>query len=107
MSNATSSILPCEDIQADLNQFFNNCSAEYQIRRSPLAAFITSDANKSGIDIAVSPGEGKVKTYTLRYDQKLPNDTFQDVTDCNMNCTATNTVGDLSIQVTIDPCEKI
>ena len=107
MSNATSSILPCEDIQADLNQFFNNCSAEYQIRRSPLAEFITSDANKSGIDIAVSPGEGKVKTYTLRYDQKLPNDTFQDVTDCNMNCTATNTVGDLSIQVTIDPCEKI
>jgi hypothetical protein len=107
MSNVTSSILDCENIQAELTTFFQNCGAAFQIRRSPFAEMLTSDANRSGIDIAVSPGDGKVKTYTLRYDQKVSVDSVDDLTQCGMLCEVDNTVGDKSVQYTIDPCEII
>lgn len=107
MSNVTSSILDCENIQDELNSFFQSCGHEFQIRRSPFAEMLTSDANKSGIEMVVSPGGGKVKTVTLRYDQKVSAASVSEVNECNLDCTADNTVGDKSVDYTIDPCDKL
>jgi len=107
MSNATSAILDCENIQRELYDYFMTCTPDRQQRRSPLLEMIQSEANRSGISTEVAPGGGKVKNVVMRYDQKVPAADVTEVTECELDCTADNTVGDKSVTYTIDPCEKV
>ena len=107
MSNATSNILDCEDVQRELYDHFMVCSPDTHQRRSPLLEMIQSPANRSGISLEVSPGGGKLKTLVMRYDQKVPVADVEEVTECDLDCSVDNTVGDLSTTYEIDPCEKV
>lgn len=107
MSNVTSSILACENVQRELNNYFQTCGHEFQVRRSPLAEMITSPENRSGINLEVAPGNAKVKTVVMRYDQKVSASSVEDVTECQLDCSVDNSVGDMSKEYTIDTCEKI
>lgn len=107
MSNATSAILPCEDIQRELYNYFMVCAPDQHQRRSPLLEMIQSPANRSGLSFEVAPGGGKVKNIVMRYDQKIPVEDVTEVTECSLDCTAGDSVGDMSHTYTIDPCEKV
>lgn len=107
MSNATSAILACEDVQRELYNYFMVCSPDTHQRRSPFLEMLQSDANRSGISLEVAPGGAKVKTVVMRYDQKVPVADVTEVTECGLDCSVDNTVGDKSASYTIDPCVKV
>lgn len=107
MSNATSEILACENVQRELNDHFVVCDPSLQQRRSSFLTMLTSPQNTSGLKFEVSPAQNKVRTVTLRYDQKVSVSDVEEVTECNIDCTADNTIGDKSVNYTIDPCEKV
>lgn len=107
MSNATSAILACEDVQRNLYNYFMVCSPDTHQRKSPFLEMLQSDANRSGISLEVAPGGAKVKTVVMRYDQKVPVADVTEVTECRLDCAVDNTVGDKSAEYTIDPCVKV
>lgn len=102
MSNVTSALLECEDIQVELDNYFLTCSHTAH-RPSPFLQFIYSDSNRSGLEFQVAPGGNKVKTIVARYDQKVPVSSVTTVTSDSLDCTAGSPVGDLSATYTIDP----
>lgn len=107
MSNVGSNLLECPDVQAELDSEFLTCDPATLHRESQFAQFINSDANKSGIQQTLFPGNGKWLNAVLRYDQKADPNDFEDVDDCGIVCTQTDQVGDLSYNVQVDPCLKL
>ena len=107
MSNATSEILACENVQRELNDHFVVCDPSLQQRRSKFLEMVTSPQNTSGLKFEVSPMQNKVRTVTLRYDQKVSVSDVTEVTECDIDCVADNSIGDKSANYTIDPCEKV
>ncbi|MFI5204289.1 MAG: hypothetical protein ACHQF2_07310 [Flavobacteriales bacterium] len=107
MSNVGSSLLQCEDLQAELDSKFLTCNHAMLHRESPFTQFIMSDQNRSGIQQTLVPSEGKFLNAVLRYDQKPLLSTISEVDDCNQVCSAGTPVGDLSATYQVDPCIKL
>ncbi|MFA9221054.1 MAG: hypothetical protein ACEQSL_07695 [Sediminibacterium sp.] len=107
MSYVTSVLNDCPDLQAELDQYFNVCDASLLPDPAPLNEFLWSGLNRSGIQQLISPGNGKVRTVQLRYDQRLLESAVTTVDGCTTNCSATTRRGDLITEYTIDTCNTL
>jgi hypothetical protein len=67
----------------------------------PFFDFLMSDANMSGLSQLVAPGNGKIRTVQLVYDQRISEDEVSPLGDCNLTCSASTTRGNLSQNYTI------
>lgn len=103
----SSSLQPCPDMQASLDQYYNTCNAGRLREPTPFFDFLNSDLNNFGYSQAVAPGNGKVKTIQLLYRQRLLESQVQTRYSCDNNCTASTERGDLVTSCTIDPCDGI
>lgn len=107
MSYVTSVLNACPDLQADLDQYFNVCDASLLPDPAPLNEFLWSGLNRSNISQTISPGQGKVRTLQLRYDQRLLESAVTTVDGCTPNCSASTRRGDLITEYTIDTCDTL
>lgn len=100
MSTVTETITPCPNLQAALTSYFKSC----HLMPPPmvLVPFLLSPENSSGIRQLVNPSNGKKRTIQLVYDQQIPVSEVNDVTSCDLVCTATTKRGDLNAEYTID-----
>lgn len=106
MSTQGSTLLQCEDVQRELNELVNICGSEAMYPDSPFGTFITSDANRSGLQFTVAPGAGKVRDVIGTYRQKLLGSAVTEVDECELDCTAETKRGNMSTPFTIDICLK-
>ena len=94
----------CPDIQGELNQYYNTCSAGNLREPMPFFDFLMSDANMSGLSQQVVPGPGKVRNVVLTYEQRISESEVTSVESCDLTCSAETKRGNLSTTYTIDPC---
>lgn len=92
----------CPDIQAELNQFYNTCSAGNLREPMPFFDFLMSDANMGGLSQQVVPGPGKIRNVVLTYEQRIPESEVTAIESCDMTCSASTKRGNLSTNYTID-----
>ena len=71
----------------------------------PLAEFLGSAANMNGLQQAVSPGKGKIRTVQLLYDQRILESAVN--TNSTDFCTATTKRGNCSQNYEIDTTDNI
>ena len=95
------SLVACPNIQAELNQYYNTCNASSLREPMPFFDFLMSDANMSGLSQLVAPGNGKIRTVQLIYDQRIAESEVTALGDCEMSCSASTTRGNLSQNYTI------
>jgi hypothetical protein len=92
----------CEKVQDELDVWFQTCDAAELREPTPFFDFITSDLNNQGLSQQVNPGNGKVKTVSLRYFQRLSESAVLS-NQANPNCVAVNEKNDNVEDYTIDP----
>ena len=92
----------CPDIQGELNQYYNTCSAGNLREPMPFFDFLMSDANMSGLSQQVVPGPGKIRNVVLTYEQRIPESEVTAIESCDMTCSAETKRGNLSHSYTID-----
>lgn len=92
----------CPDIQAELNQYYNTCSAGNLREPMPFFDFLMSDANMSGLSQLVVPGPGKIRTVQLTYEQRIPESEVNNIESCDMTCSAETKRGNLQAEYRID-----
>lgn len=98
--------LPCEDLQGNLDQFFNTCNASQLREATPFFDFLMSDPNRAGLQQTISPGNGKYKTVNLKYQKRyLESDVLTD--QANPKCTNSNQPYDCNQAYTIDPTQNV
>lgn len=107
MSYAPAQLHGCPDIQAELDVFFPTCGHDDIPDPAPLYEFLLSDQNRSGIQQVLMPGENKVRTLILRYDQPLTESQVIEVDGCARQCDATTKRGDLTASYEIDTCDTV
>lgn len=96
-----SSLVPCEDLQADLSDFFTRTDNAQIIETFGWLQFLTDPINTDGLSQEVAPGEGKLRNINLIYKNRLPETEVS--SNFNMVCSPTKEVGDTSTQYSIDP----
>ncbi len=104
-----SQITGCPNLQASLNDFYNNGDPSRFMEDMPIHDFLYSDLNRTGVrqslQSAISPGRGKTRTIELVYNQRIPESQVENVSSCDTTCTATNETGDGYAQYEIDTCD--
>jgi len=100
MSTVTSAVTTCPDLQTTLEENFLVCPAN--IDPITLLPFLYSAENRSGIDFRVSPVPGKTRELLAVYSQLISDSEATTIADCDGNCTATTSRGDLSTTYTMD-----
>lgn len=105
MGYAPSALQECPNIQAELNDFFATCNSRFLREPTPLFDFAMSPVNRGGFSQAVSPGQGKVKTYELRFSQRILESAVTQPGSIDRSCTATTKRGDLLSTCEIDPAD--
>lgn len=105
MAYAPADLSVCPDIQVELNQYFQNCQSATLMESAPVYDFLMSPVNRGGFSQVVSPGQGKIKTVQLRYDQRLLEAEVTQPGSCDRSCVATDKRGDLTTTCEIDPCD--
>lgn len=95
-------MIACPNIQDALNSNFLTCDAANMFDSAPLFEFLNSNLNRSGYSQRVAPGQGKVRTIELMYEQRiLESEVTSPGTD--YTCTASTKRGNLATTCTIDP----
>lgn len=97
-----SSFYPCENLQGQLTDYFQTCSASELREPTPLFDFLMSPENASGLQQEVVSAEGKVKTINLKYQKRYGEDVVQ-TNQTNPNCSNSNEPQDCVQSYTIDP----
>lgn len=105
--SCSSTLLACPDVQLELNNYFTTCNVATLGRDSAFLGMLTSPENVSGINQVVNPGGAKSRTVILRYDSGVPVASVEEVTECNLDCAATNQGGDNSAEYSMDICQKV
>ncbi len=106
MSYGSIILTQCENLQGRLDDFFNTCNASELIEPVPFLDFLLSSTNRTGIDQVITPGNSKIRTINLVYDQRINEDNVQANQD-NPNCDATTKRGDCSEDFTIDEDDNL
>lgn len=106
MSTVGSALSACPDIQAELDNYFSTCNASKIGDISPLVQFLFLPENRSGIQGLVVPAAGKIRNVQLRYSQAIPESEVVNNDSCDRTCVATEKRGDLTYDVSLDPCNK-
>lgn len=92
-------------MQRNLTEFFNTCGAEFIVEPMPFAEFMVSALNNNGLQQAISPGNGKVKSVELKYQARIPE---SEVTENDSDlCSCSATRGNCSQVYTLDPSENL
>lgn len=108
MSYAKSTLEVCPDIQMGLYNGLINGDPAMVRDRSPFWDFLWSDANMSGFQQMIVPGNSKVATVVVTYDQRILESEVEEINDgTTLNCTATKKRGNLSASYTIDPNDMV
>jgi hypothetical protein len=107
MSYQPTTRVACPNLQARLNDFYNTCNASLLRDPAPFADYLWSDANRSGIQMAIAGGGAKTRTVEVLYDQRLleAEVTASDLT--SQVCAATTKRGNLSTSFSIDPTDGL
>ena len=94
-------MIACPNIQSALDQNFMTDSGNL-FDSAPLFEFLNSPLNRSGYSTRVAPGQGKIRTVELMYEQRiLESEVTEPGTD--YTCAATTKRGNLATTCTIDP----
>ena len=107
MSTPGTGLHGCPDLQAELEGFFTTCDASLLPDPSAINEFLWSGLNRSGIQQGLVPGNGKIRTLQLRYDQAISESDVDEVSSCDRVCVATTKRGDLITNYEIDTCDKL
>lgn len=103
MSYCASTLEACPTLQAQIDEHFQTCDSGLHVEDIPMAEFIAAGANN--LTRTIYPGNGKVRTIDLLYDQLiLPSAVTVGATEF---CTATTKRGNCSQQYTIDTTDNL
>lgn len=96
-------LLACENLQGWLDrEWVDQNQWQGTDDKMPFAEWITSAANSSAIVERITPGRGKIRTVTLKYQHRYSeDDVLED--QPNPNCDGQGTRGDYYQDYTIDP----
>jgi hypothetical protein len=104
MSTAPATLTVCPNVQDQLEAHFNTLGHSMMVDQMPFFEFLLSPLNRTGYSQRVAPGQGKIKTVELIYDQRiLESEVTQPGED--RTCTATTERGNLSTTCEIDPAD--
>lgn len=99
-------MIACPNLQDSLNNNFLTCDSANLFDSAPLFEFLNSPLNRSGYSQRVAPGQGKIRTIELMYEQRiLESEVTQPGT--TPDCTATTKRGNLATTCTIDPLDYL
>lgn len=101
MSQVSNIITACPTLQEKLNEAFKTQPTASADERMPMAEFLLSPTNTSGISTTISPGGGKIKTYQITYWQRLLEANLLS-NQANPNCTSGDTPEDNQATYTLD-----
>lgn len=91
-------LVQCETVQ---NTLYNGWGANtLEIENAPILDVLVSDANSRGVNINVSPGNGKLLDAKLTYFQRLKTSTVEEGT--GFGCSSDNFIGNNSHTYTMD-----
>lgn len=93
----------CPDIQDLLDNNFQTNGSAFLVDQHPFAEYNLSAANRSGLQAKLVPGQGKIKTYQLVWDQRILESEVTQPNTTDRACSAETKRGNLSDTVTIDP----
>lgn len=95
-------MIACPNLQDALNNNFLTCDSANLFDSAPLFEYLNSPLNRSGYSQRVAPGNGKIRTVELMYEQRIEE---SQVTSpgTDYTCTATTKRGNLATTCTIDP----
>jgi hypothetical protein len=105
MSYTPSTLVACPNIQEDLDRLFGANPARYYIEPVPFTQFLMSPANRSGLDMVVSPGNAKTRTVTAVYQPRILSSEVQ--TNVSSYCTASTERGTTSTEYSIDTSQNL
>lgn len=97
-------MVECPDLQAELNSYFNTCSASTYREPSPFFDFVTSPLNDMGYSQTVSPGNGKIRNVQLTYTQRILE---SELVSGEMVCTASSPRGNCVYECPVDTTDFI
>lgn len=104
MSAQAGLLFHCENLQAELDAYWNTCNGISE--PLPLYEFMLSEANRSGLQTVISPGDGKVRNVSLLYTPRLlRSEVNEDV--ANPTCEATDERGNRWQYYTIDTTNNL
>ena len=105
MSYCPATLEACPTLQDQIYNYFDTCGSSLHMESIPMAEFIASGANRSNLTQVISPGNGKVRTIDLLYEQMILESA---VTAGETEfCTATTKRGNCSHQYTIDTTDNL
>jgi hypothetical protein len=104
MSAQAGLMFHCENLQAELTQFFNTCPDISE--PLPLYEYLLSPVNRGNLQTVVSPGDGKVRNISLLYTPRLLT-TEVDADVANPTCVATDERGNRWQYYTIDTTNNL
>lgn len=106
MSATFAGIIPCPEIQDDLNTQFTQNNPLSAVVPMGLSDFIESPANTNGIlQRQTAPGEGKLRETVLLYTPAICEDDVSE--SAEKVCVSTNEVGQLSKRYTLEQNEGV
>lgn len=106
MSYGNTVLTQCENLQSNLDQWWQTCDSSQTKEPTPFFDFILSPTNNFGIDAVINPGGGKTRTVNLKYFQRLNENIVQENVP-NPNCDANTKRADCVEQYEIDTEENL
>lgn len=101
-----SELIPCVDLQDQLNGYFMSCDTGLIREPVPVIEFGMSSLNTNGVlQNQTSPGSAKRRTIQLIYDQRL--EESQVNTNCAENCEGGEKDGELDVMYEVTECANI
>ena len=97
----------CPNVQVELTNYYQSCDASMLREPMPFFDFLWSDANVGNLQQMVVPTSGKIKTVVARFDQRILESEVDELSDCGTTCSSTTKRGDKTMEITIDPCDKL
>jgi len=101
MSYGSAVLTQCENLQGQLDDFWETCDASRLKEPTPFFDFILSPFNNFGLDQVVNPGKGKTRTINLTFFQRINEDNVQE-NQTNPNCSSDRKRGNCVEQYEID-----
>jgi hypothetical protein len=100
----SNALLACENIQGRLDEMWLDPQQwPSQDDKMPFAEYITSPANKTGVPERITPGRGKIRTITMKYQHRWSEDDVEE-DQPNPNCDSQgNKRAEYYVDHTIDP----
>ena len=97
----------CPNVQVELTNYYQSCDASMLREPMPFFDFLWSDVNVGNLQQIVVPSSGKLKTVVARFDQRILESEVSEVETCGTTCSSETKRGDKTMEITIDPCDKL